>query len=434
MRGHAVAARQAAGRAAAHAEAAGRGRDAAANAAAAAHGAADADAMDRAADDAEQAAEQAAVEARFAADARAEAEAEAAHTNDAMEQFGRNVPKSRMGEVSEHARTSSAAAAEASALAERARKAAEAVLGIVARVAEAAGAQTRPAAQAEVDRHAEVASRGAREAASAADLAARHASTAEAARGDALAGNADASVHVAAKAAQAAHSTTDLARTAAETAEAALRGAQAVLAALPKGGDNTETVVTPPIGPTPPIPPGTWQRLAALLRAAWPWLRQAAASHPWLARYVLPGAGALMAGLLGWSFIPSGTGKDCSAMPAAEAVKCETDPAAMATDGEHRLDRGQVDDGLRLLQEAARRKDGHAMHVLGRFFDPSVPAPRVDAEITNARTAARYYAEARAAGVVTDTDRERLRAWLSVRAAQGITMAKVTLHDFWEGN
>ncbi len=106
-------------------------------------------------------------------------------------------------------------------------------------------------------------------------------------------------------------------------------------------------------------------------------------------------------------------------------------PAAIAAEGERRLQADRRDDGLLLLEAAADRADPAAAAALGRLYDPVLfqaggPIPRPDP-----RQAARYYRDATRGGADVAAAREALRQNLQSRVQAGDLGANLSLKDFW---
>lgn len=106
-------------------------------------------------------------------------------------------------------------------------------------------------------------------------------------------------------------------------------------------------------------------------------------------------------------------------------------PAAIAAEGERRLQSDRRDDGLLLLEAAADRADPAASAALGRLYDPVLfqpggPIPRPDP-----RQAARYYRDATRGGADVTAAREALRQNLQSRVQAGDLGANLSLKDFW---
>ena len=106
-------------------------------------------------------------------------------------------------------------------------------------------------------------------------------------------------------------------------------------------------------------------------------------------------------------------------------------PAAIAAEGQQRLQSDRRDDGLLLLEAAADRADPAAAAALGRLYDPVLfqpggPIPRPDP-----RQAARYYRDATRGGADVAVAREALRQNLQARVQGGDLGATLNLKDFW---
>ena len=190
-------------------------------------------------------------------------------------------------------------------------------------------------------------------------------------------------------------------------------------------------------------------------------------------RWVLPAVAAaalLSVGLGGawWAFSPSVTpvttpaigggtvaGSSsgvASAPPAADAGRSPASPAAaplaslrvpdviaragsaaaIGQEGNKRLDSGRPDDGVLLLESAAKQGDAASMARLARLYDPDGFDPKGPIPSPDIREAARYYRDAVQAGdnVVADA-RARLQGTLQTQAAGGDQSAQLALKDFW---
>jgi hypothetical protein len=122
---------------------------------------------------------------------------------------------------------------------------------------------------------------------------------------------------------------------------------------------------------------------------------------------------------------------NCGSIPVAEVPRCAGDAGAIAAEGEHRLQAGKTDEGLRLLQVAAERREAHALFVLARLFDPTALPEDVGSVTANAGKAAEYYRDADAVGAKVATERKRLRDWLAARASGGDEGAARILKTYW---
>ena len=126
---------------------------------------------------------------------------------------------------------------------------------------------------------------------------------------------------------------------------------------------------------------------------------------------------------------PAPAGLGGLAVPAVLAQA--PNPAAIAAEGQRRLDSDRRDDGLLLLESASDRGDPTAAAALARLYDPVLfrpggPIPRADP-----RQAARYYRDAARAGADVAAARDALHQELERRSRGGDLGAGLSLKDFW---
>ena len=106
-------------------------------------------------------------------------------------------------------------------------------------------------------------------------------------------------------------------------------------------------------------------------------------------------------------------------------------PAAVAAEGERRLQGDRRDDGLLLLEAAADRADPAAAAALARLYDPVQFRPGGPIPQPDPRQAARYYRDAARGGADVAAAREALRQNLQTRVQAGDLGANLSLKDFW---
>ena len=167
-----------------------------------------------------------------------------------------------------------------------------------------------------------------------------------------------------------------------------------------------EAAVTPPVAPPPVIPPPV----------PTPATPPPVAPEPAVAPAAPPALGGL--GGLGGLAVPA-------------VLAQAPNPAAIAAEGQRRLDSDRRDDGLLLLESASDRGDPTAAAALARLYDPVLfrpggPIPRADP-----RQAARYYRDAARAGADVAAARDALRQELERRSRGGDLGAGLSLKDFW---
>lgn len=93
---------------------------------------------------------------------------------------------------------------------------------------------------------------------------------------------------------------------------------------------------------------------------------------------------------------------------------------------------GRYDDALLVLERAAERGDAAAMGRLARLYDPEGFEPGRPFAAPDPRQAARWYRDAvRAGDAASAAPRAVLHARLERAAAEGDTMARLTLEDYW---
>lgn len=126
------------------------------------------------------------------------------------------------------------------------------------------------------------------------------------------------------------------------------------------------------------------------------------------------------------------TARDCGQGSIADIVACASDPDALVTLAQRKLNGGQADQGLVLMQIAADRGSGLGALKLAQIYDPNSP-PQADRRVQpNAREAAQYYRRAvQAHQNAAVAPREALRQRLLHDADNGDAMAPLTLRDFW---
>jgi hypothetical protein len=109
-------------------------------------------------------------------------------------------------------------------------------------------------------------------------------------------------------------------------------------------------------------------------------------------------------------------GPDFSRMSPGDVVAHAGSPAVIFAEGQRRLGAGMADDGVALIEEAARQGDPDALAAMGRMYDPGTPA---EAGLNkNALAAARdYQAAARAGNASVQDRRKALKQELEARAA-----------------
>jgi hypothetical protein len=105
--------------------------------------------------------------------------------------------------------------------------------------------------------------------------------------------------------------------------------------------------------------------------------------------------------------------------------------AAIAAEGERRLQSDRRDDGLLLLETAADRSDSGAAASLARLYDPVLFQPGGALAKPDARQAARYYRDAARGGTDVAAPRDALRRNLQSRVQAGDLGADLSLKDFW---
>jgi hypothetical protein len=110
------------------------------------------------------------------------------------------------------------------------------------------------------------------------------------------------------------------------------------------------------------------------------------------------------------------SGPDFSGMSPGDVVAHAGSPSAIFAEGQRRLRAGMADDGVALVEEAARQGDPDALGAMGRMYDPGTPA---EAGLhKNSLAAARNYQAAARAGNNSVTDRRAgLKRELEDRAA-----------------
>lgn len=124
---------------------------------------------------------------------------------------------------------------------------------------------------------------------------------------------------------------------------------------------------------------------------------------------------------------------DLGALTVPEVIRQAPNAAAVTREGADRLAHGRADDGILLLEDAAKRGDGSAMIDLAHLYDPArfkvggpIPAPDM-------RESADYYRKAAQAGAPNVVpDRAGLKEYLQKLAASGNEpAATATLKDYW---
>lgn len=170
---------------------------------------------------------------------------------------------------------------------------------------------------------------------------------------------------------------------------------------------------------------------SAMLAASLAALLLGAGGYYWLHRE--PGrtelANAPAPGLTPVPVVPAAAGLGGLSVP--DVLTRAPNPAAIAAEGQQRLQSDRRDDGLLLLEAAADRADPAAAAALGRLYDPVLfqpggPIPRPDP-----RQAARYYRDATRGGADVTAAREALRQSLQARVQAGDLGATLNLKDFW---
>lgn len=213
-----------------------------------------------------------------------------------------------------------------------------------------------------------------------------------------------------------------------------------------------ETAAQPAVSPVPPpAPPVLHAAVEPALggQAANPPPGRTSAG-PGIAKTVIPVAavlGLLAGGAFWWMRTPGqvDTAQVAPPVPAAppaapaglgglsvpDVLAQAPNPAAIAAEGERRLQAERRDDGLLLLEAAADRADPAAAAALARLYDPVQFRPGGPIPQPDARQAARYYRDAARGGADVAAAREALRQSLQARVQAGDLGANLSLKDFW---
>lgn len=209
---------------------------------------------------------------------------------------------------------------------------------------------------------------------------------------------------------------------------------------------NPVPLSAPP--PAPPVSQAAAEPISGGQAAGPPTVRTSA--RPGIAKTVIPLAvvlGLLAGGAYWWMRAPGQADTAQVAPPAPvpppvapvglgglsvpDVLAQAPNPAAVAAEGERRLQGDRHDDGLLLLEAAADRADPAAAAALARLYDPVQFRPGGPIPQPDPRQAARYYRDAARGGADVAAARDALRQNLQTRVQAGDLGANLSLKDFW---
>ncbi|MGI4769000.1 MAG: hypothetical protein ACRYGP_28505, partial [Janthinobacterium lividum] len=153
--------------------------------------------------------------------------------------------------------------------------------------------------------------------------------------------------------------------------------------------------------------------------------------HP-ISPGAVPAASPSSAGVPPIESSASGVGGALAGLSVREVIARAESPLAIDREGGRRLQAGQPDDGVLLLEAAAGKGESGAMAQLAKLYDPNGFDPKGPIPSPDVREAARYYRDAAQAGDKdVDAPRALLHERLQGEAQKGSMSAELALRDFW---
>lgn len=156
-----------------------------------------------------------------------------------------------------------------------------------------------------------------------------------------------------------------------------------------------------------------------------------ASDHP-ISPGAVPAASPSSAGVPPIASPASEVGGALAGLSVREVIARAESTLAIDREGGRRLQAGQPDDGVLLLEAAAGKGESGAMAQLAKLYDPNGFDPKGPIPSPDVREAARYYRDAAQAGDKdVDAPRALLHERLQGEAQKGSMSAELALRDFW---